>query len=106
MGGMNGIRQILERIYGLEKGAAAFGQILPLIEAFPRRADIKGRFFSQADAVLITYGDSLKKTAEAPLVTCVILPIHTLGTFFHTSISSPSFPIPLTGVSRWSTSGP
>jgi len=62
------IRHLLHSIYGEEKGNRALEKILPLIENFPRRARQKQGYFSQEDVVLITYGDSLCKQGEMPLV--------------------------------------
>jgi len=63
------MREILGRIYGPERGTEALDRILPLIEAFPKKEDKKGSFFSQDDVVLITYGDTLRRQAEFPLET-------------------------------------
>jgi sucrose phosphorylase len=70
MEGVEDVKHILERIYGLKKGSEAFGKIFPLIKSLPT---IKKReqqtYFSQEDVVLITYGDSLNRSGEAPLST-------------------------------------
>ncbi len=63
------IRQILTRIYGEKDGELAFQRVMPLIERFPGRRSEKEGYFSQEDVVLITYGDSLLKKGERPLVT-------------------------------------
>ncbi len=63
------VRQILKRIYGDKEGELAFQRIMPLIESFPSQRSQKEGFFSQEDVVLITYGDSLLKKGERPLVT-------------------------------------
>ncbi len=69
MEGIEDVKHILERIYGSKKGIAAFNKILPLIKSLPVRKREKQAYFSQEDVVLITYGDSLNKTREAPLCT-------------------------------------
>jgi glucosylglycerate phosphorylase len=63
------IQQILTDVYGEVAGRAAFDKILPIIK---RHSDLKSRkktHFSQEDIFLITYGDTLNKTGEAPLET-------------------------------------
>ncbi len=63
------IRQILNQIYGKEKGNQALDRVVPLIENFKKKAGQKKEYFTQEDAVLITYGDSLLKDGQAPLDT-------------------------------------
>lgn len=63
------VKDLLTTIYGHEKGGEAFNRILPLIEAFPRRPEANSGYFSERDAILITYGDTLNKPDEAPLRT-------------------------------------
>ena len=63
------IKQLLEKIYGKEKGILAFTKINVLIEKFPARQKRKNEYFSQEDVILITYGDSLNKNGERPLTT-------------------------------------
>jgi glycosidase len=63
------IQHILNDVYGEVAGRAAFDKILPIIK---RHSDLKNRkktHFSQEDIFLITYGDTLNKTGEAPLET-------------------------------------
>ena len=63
------IQRILNEVYGDTTGRAAFDRILPIIKG---HADMRGRKridFSQEDVFLITYGDTLKKTGQAPLET-------------------------------------
>jgi glycosidase len=69
MEGLEGIKKLLYRIYGEKVGNLALEKILPLIENFPKKKSEKAAFFSQEDVVMITYGDSLQKAEEAPLVT-------------------------------------
>jgi len=69
MEGLEGIKKLLYRIYGEKAGNLALEKILPLIENFPKKKSEKAAFFSQEDVVMITYGDSLQKAEEAPLVT-------------------------------------
>ena len=63
------VKHILTRIYGEREGELAFQRIKPLIEKFPAVKSKGEGYFSQEDVVLITYGDSLQKEGEAPLVT-------------------------------------
>jgi sucrose phosphorylase len=44
-------------------------RIAPLIRQYIPRKSGKAEFFSQSDVVLITYGDTLRKPGEPPLVT-------------------------------------
>lgn len=53
------IRSITERIYGPDRGDAAFECIVELVEKFDRETRKVSSRFSEADAVLITYGDTL-----------------------------------------------
>ncbi len=53
------IRSITENIYGHKDGAAAAERLMAMVEGFAgRRRKVSGRF-TEADAVLITYGDSM-----------------------------------------------
>ena len=61
------MQQLLNRIYGDKIGAQAFKRIVPLIEAFCVQQPRKQAYFSQKDVVLITYGDSLKKSGQTPI---------------------------------------
>ncbi|MBW1982617.1 MAG: sugar phosphorylase [Deltaproteobacteria bacterium] len=69
MADLETVRAILIRIYGSKKGELAFERIVPLIEKFPVRESKKKGYFSERDVVLITYGDTLKREGERPLVT-------------------------------------
>ena len=69
MGNMATVKNILTRIYGERAGELAFQRIKPLIEKFPAMKSKGEGYFSQEDVVLITYGDSLRKEGERPLVT-------------------------------------
>ena len=60
MNRIEGIKQLLHRIYGQKMGDQAFEKILALIESFPKMKSETDAFFSQEDVVLITYGDSLE----------------------------------------------
>ncbi len=62
-----GIRERLIRIYGVDKGSRALDRIVGVLRRFPRRPATAAGFFSQADTVLISYGDSLRRTGEKPL---------------------------------------
>ncbi len=69
MEGIEDVKHILERIYGSKKGIEAFNKILPLIKSLPAIKREEQAYFSQEDVVLITYGDSLNQSGEAPLCT-------------------------------------
>jgi sucrose phosphorylase len=69
MEGIEDVKHILDRIYGSKKGVEAFEKILPLIKSLPAIKRKEQAYFSQEDVVLITYGDSLKQSGEAPLCT-------------------------------------
>ncbi len=60
MNRIEGIKQLLHRIYGQKMGDQVFEKILALIESFPKMKSETDAFFSQEDVVLITYGDSLE----------------------------------------------
>ena len=66
---MEKIRELLSRIYGEDRGRAAFERISLLIEKFPVQKRRKDGFFSEKDTVLITYGDSLIKEGQPPIAT-------------------------------------
>jgi len=68
MDGVDRVKHLLQRIYGENTGALVLQRIMPLIEKFPSRKSKKEEYFSQEDVILITYGDSLLKEGEAPLV--------------------------------------
>ncbi len=63
------IKQLLKKIYGEEKAHLAFTKINALMEKFPAKQKEKDEYFSQEDVVLITYGDTLNKNGEMPLIT-------------------------------------
>ena len=63
------MQSILRRIYGIEGGIEAFVKISPLFETFEIKAEPDQDRFSQEDIILITYGDSLKRDGEKPLIT-------------------------------------
>jgi sucrose phosphorylase len=69
MQGLGEAKQILERIYGEEKGNRALKRIGALIKNFPVKKSQKTGYFSQEDVVLITYGDTLNRPGETPLQT-------------------------------------
>jgi glycosidase len=65
------MKSILTRIYGPEKADAARKRIAAAMDAF-EPCEVVGRRntgFSQKDAILITYGDSLYRNGEMPLKT-------------------------------------
>ncbi|MDY6824448.1 MAG: sugar phosphorylase [Thermodesulfobacteriota bacterium] len=61
------IRGLLTRIYGEAEGRRAFSAIKPVMDRFTARQSRKTEFFSHADAVLITYADSLIAPDHSPL---------------------------------------
>ncbi len=63
------IKQVLKRIYGEKKANLAFVKINSLMDKFPTSPKKKNGYFSQEDVILITYGDTLNKNGEMPLVT-------------------------------------
>lgn len=67
---MTAMRSILNRIYGRRKGAAAYARLSAVLDAFqPIPAAAGSKWFSAADVILITYGDSLLRPGERPLQT-------------------------------------
>jgi glycosidase len=86
------IQRILNDVYGETTGKAAFDKIFPIIK---RHMDRKGRRrtgFSQKDVFLITYGDTLKKTGEAPLETLYRFAVNRFKDVFSTIHILPFFP--------------
>jgi sucrose phosphorylase len=63
------IKHLLGRIYGPHVAEMLLKRILALLKKYKTRAAHKKSYFSQRDIVLITYGDSLQKSGEAPLST-------------------------------------
>ncbi len=64
------MQAILQRIYGKQRAAAAAARIAAVMETFSPLKPVEQReFFSAADAILITYGDTLKRAEERPLRT-------------------------------------
>jgi sucrose phosphorylase len=61
------IKQLLNNIYGEVTGRLAFERIIPLIDKFPAQKRKKQSYFSQDDVILITYGDSIKKSGQVPV---------------------------------------
>ncbi len=66
---MDKVKTLLKKIYGERTGTIAFEHIAPIIEKYGVRKSKKDAYFSQEDVVLITYGDSLKKDGQLPLMT-------------------------------------
>ena len=54
------MRERLRYLYGAERGAAAFDELTRLLDRYPARTNTRptGSTFTEADAVLITYGDT------------------------------------------------
>lgn len=65
---MNAVKSLLGKIYG-EKAGLALEKLAPIIEKYKTQPKKKTEYFSQKDVVLITYGDTLNKKGEPPLVT-------------------------------------
>ncbi len=66
----SGMRSILTRIYGQQRGAAAFARLKTVLDsAAPAEPAARSELFSQADAILVTYGDSLLREGQPPLQT-------------------------------------
>ena len=64
------MQSILQRIYGNPKGETAFGRLTAVLDAFPKASEGHAKAgFTTADAVLITYGDTLLREGERPLAT-------------------------------------
>lgn len=61
------IRAITERIYGTERGMAAFERIDELLDCFEGSTLETANRFSQADTVLITYGDTIIGEGDSAL---------------------------------------
>ncbi len=67
---INGIKAILKRIYGRQKGAAAFTRLAAVLDAVSPEPQVEEKgLFTQADIILITYGDTLLRDKERPLET-------------------------------------
>jgi sucrose phosphorylase len=62
------MRERLRYLYGAERGDAAFDELTRLLDNFPVRSRGResGSTFTQADAVLITYGDTFLPDGELP----------------------------------------
>jgi len=64
------MQTILQRIYGKQKAAAAAARIAALLDDFSTQQPAgQGGSFSEADAILVTYGDTLTREGERPLCT-------------------------------------
>ena len=64
---MDHIRKELNAVYGASAGQQAWTRLRPLIEGQPAPPSASEEIFSERDAVLITYGDTLQTPGEAPL---------------------------------------
>lgn len=76
------VADLLEFLYGPQEGPATASRLAVLLDAYRPRLTRGGgrREWTQADAVLITYGDSVRTPAEAPLATLAsVLPEITGG---------------------------
>ena len=64
------MKAILNRIYGRQKGAAAFARLSAVLDAVsPEPSAGEKGLFTEADIILITYGDTLLRNDERPLQT-------------------------------------
>ncbi|BBO77002.1 sucrose phosphorylase [Desulfosarcina widdelii] len=63
------IQDLLNRIYGPEKGRQVHDRLMPLIEGFDKKPGRNASRFVQGEMVLITYGDTLRHPGEKPLAT-------------------------------------
>lgn len=64
------MRSILQNIYGKPEGDVAFSRITAVLDVFLEKHNVgKAAAFSQSDAILITYGDTLLREGEPPLQT-------------------------------------
>ncbi len=62
------MKSILHRIYGREKGDAAYIRLSAVLDSFSHKPSARGRnLFTEADIILITYGDTLFRKGEPPL---------------------------------------
>src|SRR5690242_4461413 len=65
------MRQRLQYLYGTERGDAAFAELARTLDRFPARRSTgepdSGSTFTQADAVLISYGDTFLPDDPLPL---------------------------------------
>jgi glycosidase len=86
------IQRILNDVYGETTGKAAFDKIFPIIKSHMDRKGREKTRFSQKDVFLITYGDTLKKTGEAPLETLHRFAVNRFKNVFSTIHILPFFP--------------
>lgn len=86
------MRSILRRIYGAAEEAAAIDKIASLLEDLKAPAPPSGQRFSEADAVLITYGDTLRGRGRTPLQTLHEFAARYLKESFSTIHFLPFFP--------------
>jgi sucrose phosphorylase len=61
------IRTLTARIYGTERGKAAFELIAEMLDGFQAKNRPAAERFSQADTVLITYGDTIAGEGDSAL---------------------------------------
>ncbi len=77
------MKSILKRIYGSQKGETAFARLSAVLDTFSsEQSETDKAFISEADAILITYGDTLLRSGEGPLKTlCRFAGDHFKGIF-------------------------
>ncbi len=87
----NSVKRLLTEIYG-DPGRAAFERITALMDRMEKPAEKRAIPFSSADAVLITYGDSLRRNGQSPLATLRAFATEYLRTCFSAIHLLPFFP--------------
>ncbi len=86
------IKSTLGKIYGPSDREPAWQKLKPIIENFPGRPAKPRGYFSREDVILITYGDSLLREGEMPLVTLKRFALENLRGVFSTVHILPFFP--------------
>lgn len=64
---MEAIRDLLNKIYGPQKGHVAFDRLCAHLNTYQRPQRASGERYSQKDVMLITYADTLLNEGQAPL---------------------------------------
>ncbi len=89
---MQAIHDLLEKIYGPRQGQIAFERLTRRIKSCGSQQTSPPQRFSQKDAVLITYGDSLRNNRQTPLQTLYAFARTRLKGCFSTIHFLPFFP--------------
>ncbi|MFO7497260.1 MAG: sugar phosphorylase [Desulfobacterales bacterium] len=87
----NGMRATLNTLYGETKGARAHARVMAVLASQPAAGTPPPRF-SQKDAVLITYGDTLKAADRPPLQSLGVFARQYLEAVFSAIHILPFFP--------------